>query len=65
MFSQFFPTILGSYDVLLVPDVGALVADLLLGHLEPAGPHAPGDHLLSAVTLPRAPGLLRHRLIVS
>ena len=45
-------------------DVGALVADLLLHHLEPARAELPRDHLLPAVALPRPLGRLHHRLVV-
>ena len=44
--------------------VRALVADLLLRHLEPPRPQGPRDHLLPAVALPRPLGRLRNGLVV-
>ena len=44
-------------------DIWALIADLLLSHLESARAHLPGDHLLPAIALPGALRGLHHRLI--
>ena len=44
-------------------DVGALITDGLLHHLETSGAELPGDHLLAAVALPRALGRLHDWLV--
>lgn len=46
-----------------LPNIGALIADYFLGHLEAAWPELRGSHLLATVAFPFARSLFRNRFV--